>query len=171
MLIVGVDPGDHCGVAFYAPGCAPQILSVKGRDIPAILGVIQSVELAAKDYGGAEIVIERQFGAIRKNKQGGQSINLKALEALYRRRHEWEILAELYGIRTLSVYPVVWQSKMLAIAPKFGAGGQKLTTKARSLYAVAKLWPNVEGWTEDRADAALIARWRYVERMQLGELF
>lgn len=159
-LITAVDPGKFCGVAIFFPGRGtPTVRRLSGDQLPEVASIVASVRKAADEHKvKATIVIENQFGKVRRNQDGKETINIKALQTLMRRRHEWEILAEVYGIQTTTVYPVTWQT-ILNQVPKLNSDGSKRTTKARSLQLAARKFPKIYDWTEDTADAANIGEW------------
>jgi len=161
-LVVGVDPGKQCGVAVLLKGRLRNTTPIRGDRLSAISGVVASVARLAEEHGGVVVVVEDQFG-----KAHGGKLNLKALATLFRRRHEWEILCEVYGIPTSRVYPASWQTQLKG-APKRYPDGSKRSTKARALLVCGMIWPAHEGWTDDTADAALIARWYWQQQIAQG---
>ena len=163
-IIVGVDPGENCGVAVLGAGKLLSIHAIRGSRLASISAVFKGLVPLAQSGGGAIVVVENQFGRFHGP---GKKLNLKALGTLFRRRHEWELLAEVYGVPTATVYPSSWQTQ-LAAAPKLYPDGSKRSTKARAVLVCGQLWPAQEGWTEDTADAALIARWYRQQQIAHG---
>lgn len=142
----------------------PTIHKVNGTALKEIDQVVRSLrELADRHNAKPYVAIENQFG--------GSRTGFKSIETLLRRRHEWEILCEIYGVEVVRVYPATWQGALLNRVPKFNSDGTKKTTKARSLLLATKLWPKVEGWTQDTAEAAAIAEWFRTRLMREGMLF
>lgn len=164
-VIVGVDPGDHCGVAFMCSGLLHGIHSIRGSRLASISAVFKGLLPLADDHGGAVVVVENQFGAFHG--PGKRRINIPALGTLFRRRHEWEILAEIYKVPTATVYPSSWQTQLAAASRSYQDGSPR-STKARAILVCGQLWPSQEGWTEDTADAALIARWYWQQQIAHG---
>jgi len=169
-LICSVDPGKLCGVAVRVPGRPPTLHRVRGNRLADVARIVMSLRALADEKGVRPVVvIENQFGAMRSGRDGKPSINLKGLATLYRRRHEWEILCQLYGIEVETVWPSTWQTQLKQVPPH-NPDGSKRSTKAKSLHLAARKWPTIFDWTEDTADAALIGEWYRMELMRKGEL-
>ena len=162
-IIVGVDPGEHCGVAVLRSGNLSSIHAVRGSRLASIAAVFKGLLPLAEDHG-VVVVIENQFGALHGR---GRKLNLRALATLFRRRHEWELLAEIYGVPTDTVYPSSWQTQLAAASRSYPDGSPR-STKARAILVCGQLWPAQDGWTEDTADAALIARWYWQQQIAHG---
>jgi uncharacterized protein YjaZ len=78
-----------------------------------------------------------------------------------KRRHSWEVIAELYGLRTVGVYPATWQTQLKAAA-RLDENGDKRTTKQRSVEVARFMFGQDSIRDAEQADAALIAKW-YVD--------
>ena len=156
MIVVGVDPGELCGVAIIEGRHLLKAHTVKGSDAKVVLGLVQQVAKVGAEQGGVVVVVELQFAA------RGRRSNPKGLATLMKRRHVWEVLCEIYGVRVADVWPASWQSQ-LKIAPRLGADGSKRTTKQRSLEAARFYFGDDSIQDAEQADAALIARW-YLDR-------
>lgn len=181
--VLAVDPGAKFGAALF----------VRGRLVELWAGKQTIVEVACisamagnmtrnreRDSRGLDpdddldvsmvLVIENQFqGAPGPRKPGAKSkpkpFNPKAIASLIKRRHEWEIVAELRGFPFgEAIYPATWQT-ILKESPAVGG-----TTKEKSMALATKRWPDFE-FTEDGADAACLGLWycrqQLVEHVEL----
>jgi hypothetical protein len=156
--VLAVDPGTRAGVAIHNRGDTAADLvaawEVNGGSTKAIAGVVREF-LAASDLPKV-MVIERQF---MKWSQGAAGAT-KGHETLLRRRHTWEVIAEIFGLPFALVYPVSWQSKMLPTKED-----DDDDTKTRALRGCLDLYPDRSTlWRgyENARDAALLGRW-YVD--------
>ena len=156
MIVVGVDPGEHCGVAVVKGRRLLKAHVVKGDDLRVILGLVQQIKKVGEEQGGVVVVIEIQHAA------RGKAFNPKTLGVLMKRRHLWEILCELYEIKVVPVWPSSWQSQ-LKIAARVGPRGGKRSTKDRSMETARFYFGDEAIDDHNKADASLIARW-YVNR-------
>lgn len=162
MIIGGVDPGKATGLAVMGPGRPISVVTLDGRKLPQVVSYVQQIARLGQEEGcGSVLVIENQFAGLYPKGAGssGSTINLKAIATLFRRRHEWEIIAEVYGVPTIAVYPSTWQTVLRSV-PRYHSDGSLRSTKARAILLASQLWPRAPvNWTPDKADAALIAEW------------
>lgn len=149
MIVVGVDPGKMCGVAFLKGRRLMTAMTIRGDRLDQIVAAVQQ----AKKLGAAVIVIELQHGQRPK----GGKVNYKSLATLFKRRHAWEVIAELYGLRCEGVWPSTWQTQLKSAA-RLDEDGNKRTTKERSIE-VARFYYGETIKDAEQSDAALIARW------------
>ncbi len=150
-VCVGVDPGKVCGVVALLRRRLIWATTIRGDILPQVAASVQLiVELAAK-HGGATVAIELQHGA------RGKKVNYKSLDTLYRRRHEWETLLQLYSIPVVQVWPATWQSQLTEV-PRLDGKGKVRDTKTRSKELARQRFGD-RIVDDAQADAALIARW------------
>lgn len=155
-FVLAVDPGESFGAALFMHGQFECGWS-GAADISAVARIVKFTH--GCDVGGNTskvVVVENQF--VSKGKQ-----NPKALATLLKRRHMWEIIAEVVGVAVApAIYPASWQT-ILAESPAVGGD-----TKEKSM-ALAKLrWPDrMDDATGDLADAACMGLW--YTRMQMLE--
>ncbi len=148
-LIFGVDPGKSAALSCFDEARLLWVTELRGDILSSVVGAVQRIK--QEPGGGREIVIELQYIA------RGKKANPKTTAALLKRRHTWEILAELYALPIQGVHPSTWQSTQLRTAPRFAEDTSKLSTHQRMVMVASRLWPKVR-WTHDMAAAALIAR-------------
>lgn len=150
MIVVGVDPGKLCGVAILKGRSLAVAATIRGDRLSQIVAIVQQ----AKKLGANVLAIELQHGMRPKSGK----VNYKSLGTLFKRRHAWEVIAELYGLRTVGVWPSTWQTQLKAAA-RLDENGNKRTTKQRSVE-VARFMFGKDAIKDDaQADAALIAKW------------
>ena len=158
-LILAVDPGRSCGVALLLHGHPVLVRTVRGDLLGHILAVIQHVAKLQAEHGMATVVLELQYQP-RESKDGKRrGSNPKALATLYKRRHYWEILAEVYGLAVELVYPATWQT-VLGEVPKLDAEGNKRTTKARARAYAEKHFKG-KAKDDEQGDALAMGHWRW----------
>ena len=166
--LLSVDPGSRAGVAVFN--------QVEGRFCFELDGawevanrvkvVSETIAKFADDPRPGAVVLERQFFRIKAGPKGApKEVQIHGHEALLRYRHEWEILAEVFGLSSVLIYPASWQSKMLPFKgrQKKDGEGNKVgpNTKEQALMACNQYWPHLEElWLfhENARDAALLGR-------------
>lgn len=152
-VILGVDPALACGVACLVHGRPVLVDTIRGDSLSPILGVVQELMKLQKKHGQTVLVVELQFAG------RGERLNPKSYETLVKRRHYWEILAEIYGLTIEGVYPSTWQT-VLADEPKVDAMGEKRSIKERSKAHANRHFPGAANDYE-QSDALGIAQWRW----------
>lgn len=91
--------------------------------------------------------------------------NVKTFESVLRRRHTWDVLAELFGIEVEAVNPTKWQNAMFppgwASNPGKVKGEKRRRAKAHAIRIASKAWPTIQDWQKngDAADAAVMGAW------------
>lgn len=152
-VILGVDPGAACGVACLVQGRPVLVDTIRGDSLRPILGVVQELVRLREQHGQTVLVVELQFAG------RGEKFNPKSFEALVKRRHYWEVLAEIYSLTVEPVYPGTWQT-VLADEPKVDEEGAARSIKERSKAHADRYFPGLAKDFE-RADALGIAHWRW----------
>lgn len=156
-MIIGIDPGYSGGIAFMRPSGEVVSLHTVPLDKDGDVNFIGLLQIMASVKGGDTIVIEDVhsiFGAAAKaNFQFGRVCGI--LRAI----------AEFTGANIIMVPPKAWQSRIWEesdIVKK----GKKRDTKATSLNAATRLYPDLDFRKSSKAtkphdglvDAVLIAR-------------
>lgn len=150
-VCAGVDPGKVCGVVALLRRRLTWATTIRGDILPQVVRCVQLLaELGAK-HGGVSVAIELQHGA------RGKKQNHKSLETLYRRRHEWETLLQLYSIPIVQVWPATWQSQLSEV-PRLDGKGNVRGSKVRAVELARNLYGK-SIIDEAQAEAALMARW------------
>lgn len=152
--ILSIDPGERAGIAVFIKRDGSFVLDGAWEVENRVKPVSETITRFAGGSGPGVVVLERQYFK-----------QINGLETLLRYRHEWEIIATVFGLPSVLIYPSSWQSKMLS-----GKGRQKKDpegnaigpdSKEQALEACSKLWPGHDDiWLfhEDARDAALIGR-------------
>lgn len=152
-VILAVDPGAKCGVAVLVHGRLVLLRTVRGDLIGDVLAVIQLVAKLQAEHGMALVVVELQFTP------KGKKQNPKSLATLYKRRHVWEILAEVYGLMVEGVYPSTWQT-VLGEVEDWDDNGKKRDTKAKARVYADRRFPG-RAKDNEQGDAASMGWWRW----------
>jgi hypothetical protein len=158
-LTVGVDPGKKCGVAILLHGSPVFVRTIRGDLTAHVAGVLALVESLQAGHGPAALVVEAQFVTMARGKDGKSKSNPKALATLYKRRHVWEVLCDVYRIMYEVVYPATWQT-VLAEVPRLDDDGEKQDTKVRSMAYCADHYPG-KAKDAEQSDALAMASWRW----------
>lgn len=157
--LVAIDPGRKTGVAVMVEGDLVETHAVPGDQLEGVVAMVQP--LISKALDRTLFIVERQFAA------RGAAFNPKSLETLFWRRHMWEIVLDIHGARRVRVHPSTWQATELAVAVRDRTIKRSKDTKARALFACRCWWPG-RNFTEDEADAALMARWYRNQQLMRG---
>lgn len=152
-LILAVDPGAKCGVAVLLNGRPVFVQTVRGDLLREVTAVVQMVARLQEQHGMAVVVVELQF-ASRGKKQ-----NPKSMATLYKRRHVWEILAEIYGLVVEGVYPATWKT-VLGEIETWDDDGKKRDTKAKARVYADRRFPG-KAKDNEQGDALSMAHWRW----------
>jgi hypothetical protein len=152
-VILGVDPGKNGAVACLVQGRPAFAETIRGDSLRPILGVVQHMLKLREQHGLTVIVVELQY--IGRDAK----FNPRSFETLLKRRHYWEILAEIYGLPVEQVYPATWQT-VLRDQPKKTEDGTKIGIKVRSKAHADRFFPGVAKDYE-QSDALGIAHWRW----------
>lgn len=150
-VVLGVDPGKSCGIACFVGRRLIWAREIRGDILMDVVGVVQQIKRLRDEHGSVIMAIELQFLG------RGKKQNPKSLEALHKRRHTWEILAEVHGIPRVGVWPGTWQSTQLRTVPRYDDDYNKMSTHKRMVIAAQNRWPKTK-WTHDMAAAALIGK-------------
>lgn len=145
LAILSADPGKNCGASLFVEG--ELIATWKClQSVEKVAGYIHALHQKAKSLGLKPLlIVENQF--VHKDKS-----NPKTMADLYRRRYEWEIIAELRRVEYQVIYPASWQSILKLSRCRKG------TTKDRSIALARTMWPNMD-FNEHSADAACMGYW------------
>lgn len=150
--VLAIDPGARFGAAMYVSG-GMEFVEFGKQDLATVARVIQRASRVDTD---AVLVVENQF-----SQRGGRA-NPKALATLFRRRHMWEIVAEIRGLRVSpAIYPATWQTVLRESPAVTG------DTKEKSRALAALRHPELDDMTDDLADALCMGLW--YTRRQLVE--
>jgi hypothetical protein len=133
MRILAIDPGAKAGWAWITDGKYIRSGVIDGDSAPDCESFIR---LSIRP--DLLVCEDQYFGRMRG----------KGLFTLLRRRHIWEIFAQLYGIPFESVNPKAWQCYWKI--PQKGKGKDAILTLARQYKKTAQ---------PDEADAILIGLW------------
>jgi hypothetical protein len=152
-VILAVDPGAKCGVVVLVHGRPVLVRTVRGDLIGEVLAVIQAVVKLQETHGMAVVVVELQFMG------RGSKSNPKSMATLYKRRHLWEILAEVYGLMVEGVYPATWQT-VLGEVESWDDAGKKRDTKAKARVYADRRYPG-KAKDNEQSDALCMGHWRW----------
>jgi hypothetical protein len=152
-VIVAVDPGAKCGVAIFVHGVPVFVRTIRGDLTAHAAGVLELVQRLQEEHGMAVIVVELQFAG------RGKKSNPKALATLHKRRHVWEILADVYRIAVEAVYPATWQTVLGEVAG-YDERGEKRDTKAKARAYCEERWPG-RAKDDEQGDAMAMGHWRW----------
>lgn len=148
--ILAVDPAKKFGAALFINSRLVRLW--KGEQSIKKIRKILSFSSKKAEANGVKlcVVVETQYLTTFGKKGEKKKVNPKMMAALYKRRHEWEVIAEVWEIDYTNVYPVSWQ-----VIHKLSL--QK-TTKAKSLEIARRKWPKAS-FDDNSADAACMGYW------------
>ncbi len=162
--LIVVDPGDQCASVISAN---LKMVSISGAT-QSIYLINRQINSAIESAGGPDkllLVIEDQY-------LSNAWINPVTMDELYKRRHEWEFVAEMRGVAMVKVMPTSWQtvlkgSPIPLIVKKTKKGKGKKNTKERSIGLANRDYPGEYSWNEHEADAINLYTW--YTRLQASE--
>lgn len=143
MRILGVDPGNHVGIALYDTE-EKKATWLKTREYstgePQICDAVSTIVLSCADV----VVIEDQF----------MGMNVNALKIIMESRCAWQNAAVMSGKPVELVYPRQWQSVL-------GVNKKEVTKKRKlsKIKAAARACSCTTPATEHEQCAVLIAKW------------
>ena len=150
--LLSIDPGEAFGAALLKRG---ELVTVFTADhsLANVSGIVSgALERCDSDLG---LVVEQQFLG------RGAKFNPKTTESLMKRRHTWELVAELRKVAWDRVAPASWQAILKAVPRDPSVKGRQ--TKVRSMTLACRRWPHLAGHFQSRgadvADAALMGLW------------
>lgn len=169
LAVLAVDPGAKFGAVLRLRHMVVSVWHGK-QSLEAVAGIIASSMRIVDDCTAEEerdkyetplvLACENQFTGRPGGGKKSAPFNPKAVASLLKRRHEWEIIAELRGIAYSAVYPASWQS-ILKISPAIGG-----STKTRAKALCDAKWPGLKLPTEDAMDAACLSYWYDLTQMR-----